>query len=218
MKIELHTHSKEISTCGHLSVEELIELYKAADYDAVVLCNHFNTITANRLVDRGITDFHKAYFECIDHAVEVGKQQGILVLGGCELRFDHNANDYLVFGMTSEMCRDWRKICAMRENEFSEFAKANGILFYQAHPFRNDMTVIPPEYLFGIEVQNTHPRHDGRNEIAMMWAEKFNLHKIAGSDCHQKQDAGTSAIYTEYEIKNISDLVHILRNDLYTIK
>ena len=29
MKIELHTHSKEISTCGHLSVEELIELYKA---------------------------------------------------------------------------------------------------------------------------------------------------------------------------------------------
>ena len=105
----------------------------------------------------------------------------------------------------------------MKEEEFSAFAKENGILFYQAHPFRNRMSVINPEYLFGIEVQNTHPRHDSRNDIAAMWAEKYNLHKIAGSDCHQIQDVGTSAIYTDYEVRNMDDLVHVLRNDLYEI-
>ena len=219
MKIELHTHSEEISNCGHLSVEDLIDLYKNAGYDAMVLCNHFNTMTANILMKKhGINDLHKAYFDCIEHAAEVGKEKGLLVLGGCELRFDHNENDYLVYGMTAEMCKDWRKICAMKEEEFSEFAKANGILFYQAHPFRNKMTVVNPEYLFGIEIQNTHPRHDSRNDIAAMWAEKYNLHKIAGSDCHQIQDAGTSAIYTDYEVRNMDDLVHVLRNDLYEIR
>lgn len=218
MKIELHTHSKEISNCGHLSLEELIELYKNAGYDAMVLCNHFNTITANLLLaKKGITDLHKAYFDCVERAVEIGREKGLLVLGGCELRFDHNENDYLVFGMTAEVCRDWKKICAMKEEEFSAFAKENGILFYQAHPFRNRMSVVNPEYLFGIEVQNTHPRHDSRNDIAKMWAEKYNLHKIAGSDCHQIQDVGTSAIYTDYEVRNMDDLVHVLRNDLYEI-
>ena len=94
--------------------------------------------------------------------------------------------------------------------------KENDILFYQAHPFRNGITVVPPEHLFGIEVLNTHPRHDSRNDIALAWAEKYKLHKIAGSDCHQKQDVGTSAVFTDYPVKNIKDLVYILKNDLYT--
>ena len=132
MKIELHTHSKEISNCGHLSVEELTDLYVAAKYDVMLLCNHFNTMTAKILAERGTDDFHKAYFDCVDHAVEVGKSKGLLVLGGCELRFDHNENDYLVYGMTPEMCKDWRTICAMKEKDFSEFAAVNGLLFYQA--------------------------------------------------------------------------------------
>lgn len=217
MKIELHTHSKEISNCGHLSVEELTDLYVAAKYNVMLLCNHFNTMTAKILAERGTDDFHKAYFDCIDHAVEVGKSKGLLVLGGCELRFDHNENDYLVYGMTAEMCKDWRAICAMKEKDFSEFAAANGLLFYQAHPFRNKMAVTDPQYLFGIETKNTHPRHDSRNDIAEMWADKFKLHKIAGSDCHQKQDAATSAIYTDYQVKSIPDLIHVLKNDLYQI-
>jgi len=133
------------------------------------------------------------------------------------LRFDCNANDYLVYGMSKEQCRDFENIFAMTPAEFGEFALTNVILFYQAHPFRNGRTVTPPEHLFGIEVMNTHPRHDSRNDIAEMWADKFKLHKIAGSDCHQKQDAATSAIYTDYQVKSVPDLIHILKNDLYQI-
>ena len=79
------------------------------------------------------------------------------------------------------------------------------------------MTVVKPEYLFGIEAHNGHPRHDSRNDIAVQWAKKYNLHTIGGSDCHQIEDVGSAGIITDYPVKNITDLVHVLKNDLYTI-
>ena len=218
MKIELHVHSGEISPCGKLSVDEITTLYKNAGYDAIVLTNHFAADVAEYHEKKGCPDFHKAYFDCIDAAVELGRKKGLLVLPGCELRFTTNWNDYLVYGMTREQCRDWRGLCAMTPKEFGEFARANGILFYQAHPFRNGMTVVNPDFLFGIEVRNSHPRHDSRNDIALAWAEKYNLHKIAGSDCHQIQDVGTSAIFTDQTVKDVSDLVDVLKNDRFTIR
>jgi predicted metal-dependent phosphoesterase TrpH len=104
----------------------------------------------------------------------------------------------------------------MGPREFGAFARENGILFYQAHPFRNGITVVPPEALFGIEVLNTHPRHDSRNDIALAWAEKYGLHKIAGSDCHQTCDVGTSAIVTDETVRSVEDLVYVLKNDLFS--
>ena len=218
MKIELHAHSREISPCGHLSVDELTSRYRDAGYQVVVLTNHFNTDVANALAARGADDFPRVYFDCIDRAAEIGRTKGVLVLPGCELRLDRNANDYLVFGMTAEHCRQWRDICAMSAADFGAFARENGILFYQAHPFRNGMTVVNPANLFGIEVQNTHPRHDSRNEIAAAWAERFHLHKIAGSDCHQPGDEGTSAIVTEEDVTSVDDLLEVLRNDRFRME
>ena len=49
MKIELHTHTSEISQCSELPCRDLIELYKQAGYDAVVIANHFSSITENYL-------------------------------------------------------------------------------------------------------------------------------------------------------------------------
>ena len=40
---------------------------------------------------------------------------------------------------------------------------------------------------------------------------------IGGSDCHQIEDAGRAGILTEETVRNVDDLVRVLRNDLYTI-
>ena len=217
MKIELHVHSTGFSYCGKLSIEELIPLYSAKKYDAVVLTNHFNSFSAKYYAENGGKNYHRDYHDMIRRAKEIGKKYDLLVLGGYELRFDENANDYLVYGMTEEFTRDYSSIFTNGVTAFSEAARKNGFLLYQAHPFRNGMTVTKPEILFGIEVQNTHPRHDSRNDIAMAWAEKYGLHKIAGSDCHQIQDVGTSAIITDETVRNEEDLVDILKNDRFTI-
>jgi predicted metal-dependent phosphoesterase TrpH len=218
MKIELHVHSTGFSYCGKLDVEEIVALYSAKKYDAIVLTNHFNSISERFYNDLGGQDYHRAFHDMIRRAEEAGKKHNLLVLGGYELRFDENANDYLAYGMTPEQCLDYEKIFTMTAAEFGAFARENDILFYQAHPFRNGITVVNPEHLFGIEVLNTHPRHDSRNDIAQAWAEKYDLHKIAGSDCHQRQDVGTSAIFTDHPVKDMSDLVYVLKNDLYTWK
>ncbi|MBQ9501450.1 MAG: PHP domain-containing protein [Lentisphaeria bacterium] len=219
MKIELHVHSAEISPCGWMPVREVIELYVTAGYDAIVLTNHFSPGARAALVEKGMDprDFHRLYHETVRTAQSVGKEKGLLVLGAYEVRFSCNANDYLVYGMTEEQCRDVDGIFAMTPEEFSAKAKKEDFLFYQAHPFRNGMTVVDPELLFGMEVRNTHPRHDSRNDIALAWAEKYHLHKIAGSDCHRVQDLATAAVLTDFPVKDISGLVHMLRGDLYTI-
>ena len=217
MKIDLHVHTKEISNCGRLTCGEVVELYSKAGYDAIVITNHFSRQELTTFTKKGGTDFHKTYFDTIRLAEKLGKERDLLVLGSMELRFDDSANDYLVFGMTETLAEDMEKFFAMSPADFSAFAQEHGILFYQAHPFRNSMKVVDPKLLFGIEVCNTHPRHDSRNDIARAWAEKYNLHKIGGSDCHQIQDVGTSFIQTDYPVKNSDDLIHVLKNDLYTI-
>lgn len=216
MKIELHAHSREVSPCGYLSVEELIRLYKEAGYDALVIANHFSR---KAMAEKSETPeaFHALFHQTLRRAERLGREAGLLILGAYELRFDLNDNDYLVYGMTEEQCRDCEALFSSTPEKFGRFARENGILFYQAHPFRNHMTVTAPEHLFGIEVRNTHPRHDSRNDIALAWAEKFGLHQIGGSDCHRVQDVGTTAAETEYEVKNSADLLHVLKNDLYKI-
>ena len=112
---------------------------------------------------------------------------------------------------------DYKKLFCMRPREFSALAAEQGFLFYQAHPFRNNMKITAPELLTGIEIKNGNPRHDSRNDIAKLWAEKFGMHMIAGSDCHRQEDVGVSGIVTEREVKDINDLISVLLSDDYVI-
>lgn len=216
MKIDLHVHSSEISPCSHLTVEKLLELYSRAGYDGFVLTNHFSAYAAGKAGEKGL-DFHKAYHETISKAQALGRERNLLVLGGYEVRFTDSDNDYLVYGMKEEHCRDINAIFTMTPAEFGKFAREEGFLFYQAHPFRNGMRIVDPASLFGVEVLNGHPRHDSRNDIALAWAEKFSLHKIAGSDCHQREDVGSSGILTDCRIESMEDLVKILSEDSFSI-
>lgn len=217
MKIDLHVHSSEISPCGKLTAKETVELYAKAGYGVIVLTNHFNRDVADHLARHGQPDFDKAYHDGYLLAKEAGDACGVKVLCGYELRFDGTSNDYLVFGMSREIAADWDNICKMNPGSFGRFAREQGILFYQAHPFRNNMKVTDPRCLFGMEVVNGNPRHDSRNDIADQWAKKFSLHRIAGSDCHEITDVGVSGIETDAVVETMDDLVKILREDRYTI-
>ncbi len=216
MKIDLHVHTSEISACGVMSAEETVRRYSEAGYDMVVITNHFADYNKKRFEAAGI-DFVERYMEGYELARAAGEKYGVLVLCGYELRFNRNENDYLVYNMTPEDAKDCDRIFAMGPREFSQFAKERDILFYQAHPFRNNMTLVHPQYLFGIEVKNANPRHDSRNDIAMAWAEKFSLNKISGSDCHQAEDVACGGIITDRTVKNMADLTALLKDGDYTI-
>ena len=217
MKIDLHVHTSEVSLCGQLPAAEVVRLYKELGYDGIVVTNHFNRDTAAHHIRHGVEDFYSFYRRGYELAREEGEKCSLTVLYGFEIRFDENMNDYLVFGMPDEAAREWDKLFAMRAKEFSAFANENGYLFYQAHPFRNYMTVTDPKILFGIETHNGHPGHDSRNDIASAWAEKYSLHRISGSDCHFAAGAGKAGIIADIPVKTEAELTELLRNDRYSL-
>ncbi len=216
MKIDLHVHTSEISGCANVTADDAVRMYAEAGYDAIVITNHYASYNKHRFQNAGI-DFMTAFEACYEKAKAAGEKYGIKVLCGYELRFNQNENDYLVYGMTPKTARECDSIFAMTPREFSVFAKERGILFYQAHPFRNHMTVVYPAYLFGIETKNGNPRHDSRNDIADHWADKFSLHKIGGSDFHQPEDLASSGIETDCDVNTMEDLIEVLKKDAYTI-
>ena len=119
--------------------------------------------------------------------------------------------------MSDEIAANCLEFFTWGPEKFGRFAKENGILFYQAHPFRNHMRVVSPRALFGMEIINRNPRHDSRNDIAKAWAEKFDLHQIAGSDCHEIDDIALAGIEFEGKISTMEELCQILREDRYKI-
>ena len=215
-KTELHCHSNDISECARVSTTDIINKFTAKGYSTLVLANHFNSGTMRYVgagnwdewVDKYISGYEKLRKEA------EGK---LNVLLGMELRFNENNNDYLVFGVTEELLRSIPDIFDMNPGSFHKLAQENGCLFVQAHPFRNGMVVTRPDFLDGVEVFNGHLGHDSRNDIARMWAEKFNLIKTSGTDFHYNDSPANGGILTENEITSMSQLIEVLKSGNYTL-
>lgn len=220
---ELHTHTSETSNCGHTSAKALVEAYIQEGYSTVVITDHLSTHTYykydydNMTWDDKIDVFVKGY----NTALEAAKGR-INVLFGMEMRFDeelpeHDLNDYLVFGVTEEFLRNNGDLINMNIESFSHIAHKNGLLVYQAHPFRKHMTRTNPELLDGVEIYNGCPRHNSHNDKAEKWAKKNRLKGTSGSDFHELEDVAHGGIITDTEIKSNEDLLKILRSNNYEI-
>lgn len=219
-KTELHCHSADVSECAMADADSLVEAYVKAGYSTVVLTNHFNASTYA---------YHKcgSWAEWIDKYVygyrklkerAAGKLE---ILLGAELRFEGNINDYLLYGLTEEFLREHEFMYRMRRRSFHTLANENGILFVQAHPFRDRMNITPPCHMDGIEVYNGsaggHHGTDSRNEFAEAWANKFGLIKTSGTDLHYPDDTVNAGILTAEKITSTEQLVAVLRSGDYRL-
>ena len=95
--------------------------------------------------------------------------------------------------------------------------RADGLLVYQAHPFRDKMQITSPELLDGIEVYNGHNGYESRNGFAMLWAEQYGLKKLSGSDFHKPCDLARGGILTNEAIKDEASLVKCLKEQTYQL-
>ncbi len=218
MKIDMHVHTSEISACGKLAAKEVVRLYKEAGYDAICVTNHFSSYTVKHLAKQGKFDFVKAYHEGYELAKAEGEKVGLKVFIGYELRVNECDNDYLVYDMNDYLLENFPKLLDLPTKEFCQVVRKNGILLFQAHPFRNNMKIVNPDYLDGIEVFNGHPGQVSRNQMAEAWADFHpQLRRISGSDCHETHHVGRGGVITERNIETQSDLLEMLRDGDYTI-
>jgi predicted metal-dependent phosphoesterase TrpH len=219
-KTELHAHTKETSNCGEVPAAELIEAYINAGYSTVVITDHLSTHTyfrydyGNMSWDEKIDVFVKGYKAAKDAA-----RGRINVLFGMELRFDMDNvdNDYLVFGIDENFLRNNGDLINMNIKSFSKLAHENGLIIFQAHPFRVNMRITDPKLLDGIEVYNACIRHNSNNEIAEAWADKYGLMKSSGSDYHRPEDVGKGGIITETPITDNTELIKTLLSGDYNL-
>ena len=215
-KTELHCHSNDVSSCARVDVDTIIKRYTEGGYTSLVLTNHLSIYTYDYIKPTDWNDFIDKFVGGYKKLKEAAGEK-LNILFGMELRFKNSCNDYLVFGVTEEFLRANEDLLDMYPEKFHNICKENGYLFIQAHPFRNWMSVTPPDQVDGVEVFNGHKGHDSRNDIANMWADKFNLIKTSGTDFHYADVPTNAGIMTEYEIKDINTLIDTLKSGNYTL-
>ena len=218
---ELHAHTKDTSRCAEVSADELVALYRAAKTDTLVITDHMSPSTFEAYPENSL-----CWQERVDiflrgyRAAKAAAGDSLTVLLGMELRFDRKGdnNDYLVYGVTEDFLYQNENLLEMRLSRFAELAHQNGLLLFQAHPFRDGMRIIPPAYLDGIEVCNACVRHDSRNAIAAEWAQLHGLRGSAGSDFHRPEDVARGGIFTDKKIESNQDLLAVLRAGRYMLR
>lgn len=215
--VETHAHSSEVSSCARCNAKELTKLMLKNGYSTVFITNHLSesTIRKSGASDwDGIIDFFLDGFKLIKKEAN-GRLNVILSM---EINFDIDDNDYLVYGVTEKFLRDNKNLTEMSPRTFYPLAKNNGLYIIQAHPFRFGSRLIKPDYLDGYEIFNGNPRHNSNNDIAKSWALKYEKLTTAGSDFHEKGDAGISGMYFDKEIKSTEDFIEALKSREYVMK
>lgn len=219
-KTEMHVHSAEVSACGKVDCATIARRYIAAGYTTLVLTNHLSRFTyKNKKFDRSSDPWEaKIDFYTAGYRKFIEAAAGRLnVLLGVELRSNRDENDYLIYGVDEEFLYSMPEIMDMKVAEVAEAVRGYGGLFFQAHPFRNHMRIVNPEILDGIEVYNGHIGQESRNDIAELWADKFGLLKISGSDYHHDTSVIGAGILTAEPVTSPAQLVDILKSGRYEL-
>ncbi len=221
MLFDMHVHTAEGSPCASIKNEEMVVAYKEKGFDGVVITNHISRWYMVNHYSLCYEDYCKLNHEVYLDAKEKGEKVGLKVLYGQELSLDTTYhNDYLVYGLTLEQMLEYGDMMKWTPEKLKEASVSDGFVYYHAHPFRNGASVVSPDLLFGMELFNgshdfERTWEDQRNDIANLWADKYKLHKIAGSDCHHIDRVGMAGVRFMSEINDINDLLSALREDNY---
>ncbi len=214
-KIETHLHTTTISPCGRMTPEEIVRRYHQAGYAGLVVTDHYRRDVFEKLKDA--TDKLDAFLEGYRQVKFYADQAGIQTYYGAELQFTENHNDYLLYGFSDSLLADPEKILPMGISAFSELARQDGALLVQAHPFRNGCVPVAPYLLDGVEAVNRHDKHTNRNELAIAFADRYDLLKTSGGDFHDPEDICIAGIETEVLPADPMELARLLRGGAYRL-
>jgi predicted metal-dependent phosphoesterase TrpH len=220
-KYELHAHTHECDRGAVLGARELVQLYKDAGYDGIVITDHY--------IERFYTRWFPDEVEGLTHeqqvfrwqkgyrtAKEEGEKIGFTVLPGAEVRFDGHPNDYLIYGLNEDYFFTVPRLNELKDVDALLSILPKDVCVVQAHPFRDEMEVKNPTGLFGIEVFNGGTERF-RNEMARLFALHYGLPMTSGSDIHNIKRLAKGGITTDIRIKTPDDLIYVLRSGQYSL-
>lgn len=211
MLIDLHAHSSGISCCCRISFEEVLKQALLRGVDGIVLTNHYQK---SYILDNKVTDFVNKYISEFYAAEQYGKKIGCKVFFGVELTMENYTNVHmLIYGVEPEFLLKYPTLFDCTQEELYSIVKANNGILVQAHPFRNNTTVLNVEFLDGVEI-NCHPLYQKSysselSEIAL----KNKLILTCGGDYHGDTYRAKCGMILPDDIKSSADLRLFLLSD-----
>jgi len=213
-KYEPHLHTSETSPCGKVKAEDAVRTYHNAGYTGIIVTDHYYSgffdihpfKSWDKKIDLYLDGYNKAFAE--------GQKLDLDVHLGMEIRFNENANDYLVYGFGKEFLYQYKKLYDLGLKAFRELTADKGIIIIQAHPYRVAMVPAPPPLMDGVEIYNGNPRHNSSNHLAEQYARQNNLKMLSGSDFHQPQDAARGGIIVGERIKPNGFVEIVMQNKI----
>lgn len=185
-KYETHLHTSPVSKCATASVRETLEFYKELGYDGVFITNHFLDGNINIDTETPYKEKVEFYFSDYEEGLRLSKEIGIKVF--CGVESSYKGTDFLIYGLDKEWYLKNPQIMEMKKSELLEFFMESGALVIQAHPYREASYInhirLFPRQVHGVEVINRGGCGDLQNEMAKIYAEKYELLEFAGSDNH----------------------------------
>lgn len=217
-KYDLHIHTKEISPCGRLSIEEIIDKYIEEGYSGLVLTDHLRKGYFRKCKREDWKEKINEFFYSYDRGIEYCKDKDFYIGLGMEISFNNNTNDFLVFGFKKEDYLENEWMIEMGLKDFYNKFKDKAIII-QAHPHRKKGSKLEDiNYLHGIEIYNQNPRHNNNNDLTKaVHEENPKLIATGGSDVHNEEDLCRTGIYTNEKITSDEQLLNILRNKEFEI-
>lgn len=205
-RYETHLHTAPVSKCARAGVRESLLFYKRLGYDGVFITNHF--LDGNVNIDKTLSYETKLDFYVSDYyrAKEESEKIGIKVFFGVELSY--HGTDFLIYGLPPEWYYKHPEIMTLSKKEELALMRSEGAFTVQAHPFREksylDHIRLFPRSVDAVEVENSG-NSDFENEMADLYAERYGLPKVAGTDNHSAYRPHICGVECEEPIETESD-------------
>ncbi len=211
---ETHCHTMEVSLCSRIPAKYAVREYLDAGYKYLFITDHYHPMVFEAYHMRG-----KPWEACVEHycsGYEAAKKEaegtGLRVMMAMEVTPDLDgknelSNDFLVFGADKDFLLEHPYLYRYNYTDFYNLMHEKGFLVFQAHPYRYGLEPVRPICYDGIEIVNTHPRHESRNKLAVKYALENGLYMIGGSDTHSEEDVGRGGIMLPDGIHTPMDLV-----------
>lgn len=211
-KYEMHCHTGEFGWCAKVPTEIILRDHAAAGYQGICITNHYINFVFERMPMRAWQDKIDQYLSSYRKALRLAKAYDLDVILGMEIRFSNDIyNDFLVYGIDDEFLYDHPRLYELSPAEFKTLAEQNGLLIFQAHPYRAFCRPVPAAEVDGYEILNANVRSENHNELAEALQKASGTLATAGSDYHQLQDLGRSGLIFHERIKDSKALVELFR-------
>lgn len=206
IKIDPHVHSKGVSSCSHVSCEEIIDEKIKLGYDGAILTNHcqkwyYPPEEHTKFMEKVITEYHqgKAYAD----------KKGFRFYLGIEVSVHQpHYSDWLLFGVTEEFLRQSPCLYTLTQQELFEYCEQYGVVLFQAHPYRQ--TPCDPSYMHGVEINCSDCDLD-KVELVEAFAKEHDLLVTCGTDYHAVDRTFKGGMYIPDECQTSADIAKWIR-------